>query len=256
MGREDAVLRAQRDQVGDGTEGGQIEIVLHRDRSTAFVAGETQDLQHAVDQLEDQSGGTQRLPRGVRGVVDARVDEDASDAGFLGDVVVDHDDVDAFGAEAFDLGLGIGTAVERDEELRFRLGEYTFERGHRETVALFQATRDEILRRGAESAEEVDEHRGARDPVDVVVAEDGDALALGGGDDETLGGFAQAADRERIGDVGELRAEMTLRLGLVREGTGEDGGQGFANPQRSRDATGKPGVRGPVRPGGHRSGAP
>jgi hypothetical protein len=192
-----------------------------------------------------------RLPRSVLGVVDARIDERAGDAGFLGDVVVDDDDVDTFGPEAFDLGLGIRPAVERDEQLRLRLGEHAFERGHRETVALLQAARHEILRLGAETAKEVDEHRGARDPVDVVVAEDGDPLALGGGGHETLRGLAQAADRERIGDVGELRAEMTLRLGLVREGTGEDGGQGFANPQRSSDPSGKPDVRCPVRPGGH-----
>ena len=130
VGREDTVLGAQRDQVGDGAEGGQVEVVLHRDRSAAFVAGEAQDLQDAMDQLKDQSGGTERLPRGVRGVVDARVDEDAADAGFLGHVVVDHDDVDAFSSEAFDLGLGVGTAIERDEELRLRLGEDAFERGH------------------------------------------------------------------------------------------------------------------------------
>jgi len=209
-----------------------------------------------VDEFEDQPSGAEGLPWGVLGVIDPGIDQRARHAGLLGDVVVDHDDIDAFGAETFDLWLGIGAAVERDEELRLRFGEHAFERSHRETVALFQAARDEILRLGAEAAQEVDEHRGARDPVDVVVSEDGDPLALGGGGDETLGGFAQAADRERVGDMGELRAEMTLRLGLVRKGTGEDGGQGFANPQRSRDATGKPGVRGPVRPGGHRNRAP
>jgi hypothetical protein len=56
--------------------------------------------------------------------------------------------------------------------------------------------------------------------------------------------------------MGELRAEMTLRLGLVRKGTGENSGQGFGNPQRSRNSSGKPGVRGPVRPGGHVRGNP
>ena len=49
---------------------------------------------------------------------------------------------------------------------------------------------------------------------------------------------------------------VALRLGLVREGAGEDIGQGFGNPQRSRDPTGKPGVRSPVRPGGHAWGGP
>jgi len=70
----------------------------------------------------------------------------------------------------------------------------------------------------------VDEHRRARDAIDVVVAQDGNALAFGGGEHETFGGFAQATDRERVGDMGELRAEMTLRLGLVRKGTGKNSG--------------------------------
>jgi hypothetical protein len=62
---------------------------------------------------------------------------------------------------------------------------------------------------------------------------------LAAADAETLRGLAQAADRERIGDIGRAAAEMTLRLGLVREGTGEDGGQGFANPQRSSRSVGQ-----------------
>jgi hypothetical protein len=33
-------------------------------------------------------------------------------------------------------------------------------------------------------------------------------------------------------------------------------GQGFGNPQRGRDPSGKPGVRSPVRPGGHVRGDP
>jgi hypothetical protein len=109
---------------------------------------------------------------------------------------------------------------------------------------------------GAKTAHEVNEHGRTRDAIDVVVTQDGDTLAFGGGEYETFGSFAQAADRERIGDVGELGAEMTLRLGLVRKGTGENSGQGFGNPQRSRDSSGKPGVRGPVRPGGHVRGNP
>jgi hypothetical protein len=97
VGGEDPALGAQRDEVRDGAERGQVEVVLHRDGRAAFVAGEAEDLQHAMDELEDQSGRAERLPRSVLGVVDARVDEGAGDAGFLGDVVVHDDDVDAFG---------------------------------------------------------------------------------------------------------------------------------------------------------------
>ena len=109
---------------------------------------------------------------------------------------------------------------------------------------------------GAKPAHEVDEHGRTRDAIDVVVAQDGDTLTLGGGEHEAFGGFAQATHRERIGDVSELGTEMTLRLSLVRKGTGENSGEGFGNPQRNRDPSGKPSVRGPVRPGSHVRGDP
>jgi hypothetical protein len=64
MGSEDTILRTQRHQVGDRAEGGEIEVILYGDVRAAFVAGEAEDLQHTVDELEDQSGGTKRLPRG------------------------------------------------------------------------------------------------------------------------------------------------------------------------------------------------
>jgi hypothetical protein len=138
--------------------------------------------------------------------------------------MVHHDDVDAFSAESVDFWLGVRAAIEGNEELGLRFGEHAFERGHRKSVTFLEAARDEIFRVRAKAAEEVDEHRRARDAIDVIVAQDGDTLTLGGGEDETFGSFAQATDRERVGDMGELRAEMTLRFGLVREGAGEDGG--------------------------------
>jgi hypothetical protein len=61
----------------------------------------------------------------------------------------------------------------------------------------------------------MDEHRRTRNPVDIVVAKDCDAFLAFGGKHETFGRFAQAADRERIGDVGELRTKVTLRLSLI-----------------------------------------
>jgi len=139
-------------------------------------------------------------------------------------VVVHHDDIDTLSAETIDLRLGVSAAIEGDEELGLRFGEHAFEGGHRQTVTFLEAARDEVLRVRAESAEEVNEHRGARDTIHIIVAQDGDTLAFSGGEDETFGSFAQATDRERVGDMGELRAKMTLRFGLVREGAGEDGG--------------------------------
>ena len=139
-------------------------------------------------------------------------------------MVVDHDDIHAFGSETVDFWFRVRAAIEGDEELRLGFGQHALQGGHRKAVALLQAARDKVFRLGTETAEEVDEHRGARDTIDVVVAQDGDTLTLGGSEHEAFGGFAQATDRKRIGDMGELGAEMTLRLGLVRKGTGENSG--------------------------------
>ena len=69
-----------------------------------------------------------------------------------------------------------------------------------------------------EPAQEVHQHGGARNPIDVVVTQDGDALTLVDGTDDAFGGFAEPADGERIGDICQLRTQVTLRLRLVGEG--------------------------------------
>ena len=61
----------------------------------------------------------------------------------------------------------------------------------------------------------MDEHCRTRNPVDIVVAKDRDAFLAFGGKYETFGRFAQAADRERIGDMGKLRTEVTLGVSLI-----------------------------------------
>ena len=97
-----------------------------------------------------------------------------------------------------------------------------------------------------EPAQEVHQHGGARNPIDVVVTQDGDALTLVDGTDDAFGGFAEPADGERIGDMCQLRTQVTLRLRLVGEGTSENVGDGVADSKRDRDTPGKPSIRGPV----------
>ena len=53
MGSEDTILRTQRHQVGDRTQGGEIEVILYRDVRAAFVTGEAKDLEHAMNEFED-----------------------------------------------------------------------------------------------------------------------------------------------------------------------------------------------------------
>ena len=66
------------------------------------------------------------------------------------------------------------------------------------------------------------------------------------GTDDAFGGFAEPADGERIGDMCQLRTQVTLRLRLVGEGTSENVGDGVADSKRDRDTPGKPSIRGPV----------
>ena len=97
-----------------------------------------------------------------------------------------------------------------------------------------------------ETAQEVHQHGGARNPIDVVVAQDGDTLALVNGTDDALSGLSEPTHGERIGDMCQLRTQVTLRLRLVGEGTGEGVGDGVADSKRDRDTPGKPSIRGPV----------
>ena len=246
MRREDAIFGHQRHEVGDGAQSRQIEVILHLNLRAPFVARQTQHLEQAMDELEDEASGTERLPSRFRGVVDAGVDQDATGARFLGRVVVHHDDIDAFGLQAIDFGLRVGAAVQGDEQGGLGFGQDAVERGHRKAITLLQSSRHEMRGVSAEPTQEMHQHRGAGNPIDVVVAQDGDALALIDGADDPFGGLAETTDGERVGDVRELRTQVTLRVGLVGEGAGEDVGDGVADSKRDRDTPGKPSIRGPV----------
>jgi hypothetical protein len=97
-----------------------------------------------------------------------------------------------------------------------------------------------------ESTQEVHQHGGAGNPIDVVVAQNSDTLALVDGTDDPFGGFPEPTHGERIGDMCQLRTQVTLCVGLIGEGTGEGVGDGVADSKRDRDTPGKPSIRGPV----------
>ena len=227
--RENAVLMSQGHQVGDRPQGGKVEVVLHRDGCPAVVARQTEHLQNTMDKFEDQAGGAKRLPRGIHGIVDPRVDEGADGMAFLGHVVVDDHDVDPLSAQPGDLRQGIRAAVKRDEEVRPGFRQHAIQGRHGEAVALLHPTWDEIGGLGAKASQAMDEHRRARHPVDVVVAKDGDTFAGRRGLDQAFGRRPQATDRERIGDMRQLRAEVPLGLPVVRKEAGQDGGDRFAD---------------------------
>ena len=92
-------------------------------------------------------------------------------------VVVDHDDVDALRLEVGDLLVGIGPAVERDEQVRLALLQRAVDRAARKAVAVLRAARHDEARVEPEAPQHEHQERRARHPVDVVVAEDGHLLA-------------------------------------------------------------------------------
>jgi hypothetical protein len=68
-----------------------------------------------VDQLKDQAGGAEGLPRRILSIVDARIDQCTGNPAFLGDVVVDDNDIDALSAQAIHFGFGIRSAIQGHE---------------------------------------------------------------------------------------------------------------------------------------------
>jgi hypothetical protein len=75
--------------------------------------------------------------------------------------------------------VGVGAAVERDEEPRACPLERPVDGAAGEAVAVLGAARDDEARVQPEAAQDEDEERRAADPVDVVVAQDDDLLAAG-----------------------------------------------------------------------------
>ena len=209
MAREDAVFALKGDEVGDGAHRGEIEIVAQFDAEGRWIVLRTQAFEQPVHQFEDEADGAEVVPCGVAGGgVYVGVDQDAVfEVFFLGAVVIDHDDVDAEGAQVGDLLVGVGAAIQRDEQVGPAGLQGAVDGTARQSVAILGAAGNDEARVGAKAAEHAHEERGAADAVDVVVTEHGDVFALGERAAEADGGGLDVGEEKRVLQVAEGRSQ-------------------------------------------------
>ncbi|HEU4658013.1 MAG TPA: hypothetical protein VFR97_10825 [Capillimicrobium sp.] len=193
LAHQPAVLAAQRHDVGD-----------RRQRHEVEVLGGGRRAQRG-DELVGDGGGAEVRARVAadRRVHDRRVRQRAVGARR---VVVGDQDVDARGARLGDLLDGRDRAVGGDEQLRARGGQAR-DRVRTQPVAVLEPAREIPVHLGAEGAQRAHEDRRRADPVDVVVAVDGDPRA---------GGDVPAHERERVVETGEPGRRMRLVGGQPR----------------------------------------
>ncbi len=94
-------------------------------------------------------------------------------------------------------GDGRDAAINGDDDFRPRGGELT-QSFVVEAVAFFEPARDVEIRLAAEQAQALQQERGGRHAVDVVVAVDGDLPAVAHGAHQSSGGFRDAAEQRGI----------------------------------------------------------
>ena len=159
------VLVAQRHEVADGGQRGEVEILVR-----ALRIGAGGHLQRLAE-LEDHPGGAQ-LWTAVG--PERRMHERTVGQGRPGPVVIGDHHVESRrprGSHLLDRGH---PAVDRHEQLHPARGQ-ALHRGHREAVSLVEAARQLPLGVPAQRAQGAYEHRGGADAVDVVVTEHGNS---------------------------------------------------------------------------------
>lgn len=230
-GGEDAVFVEERDEVGDGAKGDEVEEFLEVDGVGFWVGLFFEGFGEGMGEFEDEADGAEVGPGGVRGVEYVGVDEDGVFwGGFFGLVVVDDDDVDAFVFEEFDFGEGVGAAVEGEEEGGRGNGEGAFEDGLGHAVAFFEAEGGEVVRGEAEYFEDVGEEGGGGDAVDVVIADDGNGFFIFDGFDGALNSAVHIGEFVGVLEVGEAGVEEALGLiGIGDADAKEEGSEDFAD---------------------------
>ena len=224
----------QRHHVGDGGERHEVEPG-HQVGDRETVAAQAPVERH--QRQEDHAGGAEMAQ--AREVVEAvRVDEGTHRREHLGGaVMVEHHHVHA---EAAGLGQGLvpgGAAIDGDEEGGALLGEHPHRRDVG-TISFRDAVGDVEPVGHAEVAQGAREQRGARRPVDVVVAEDRDLLALEDRDRETVGRRLHVDQHRGVGkEVAQARLEEARHGVEVDPAAGQHPGQdlGQAVPLRDGD---------------------
>jgi hypothetical protein len=203
---EAAVLAQQRDDVGDGGERHEVEVLVGHARVLAV------GLQECLRELVRDGGGAEVRTWVLAdpGVHDRGVRQIAVGAGA---VVVGDDHVHPGRAGARDLLDRGDRAVDGDQQVGAALGQAVDGRGG-EAVAVRAAAREVPVDVGADRAQRADEHGGGGHAVDVVVAVDGDPGVAPDVADDALGRLPETAERVQRVLVGGLQERARrLRLG-------------------------------------------
>ncbi len=227
LAHEGPVEAVQRHDVGDGGQRHEVEP-RHQVGNGEPVAAQAPVERH--QRQEDHAGGAEMAE--AREVVEAvRVDEGVHRREHLGRaVMVEHHHVHA---EAPGLGQGLvpgGAAIDGDEEGRALLGEHPHRRDVG-AVAFRDAVGDVEPVGHAEVAQRARQQGGTRRPVDVVIAEDRDLLALLDRDGEPVG---RGLHVDQHGGVGQEVAQA--RLEEARHGMEIDPAAGQHPGQHLRQA--------------------
>src|SRR4030095_15835980 len=206
---EDAVGAGEGDDGADGGERDQVQEGL--ERGLARVLEPAEGAERATEghhQVEGDAGGAQGLG-GVLAAGLVRV-EDGGRGGkrLRNGVVVDDDHVHAELPSTRDLGDAGDAAVQGAEEPGALPGG-ALDGPEIKPAALVEPMRDVRPGRCADRVEEEREQRGGADPVDVVVAVEGDLLPFDDGAGEALDRGGHALHPEGVGKVGELVREET-----------------------------------------------
>ena len=198
-----AVLADQRDHVGDGGEGDQIEVGVRGMSPAPHCLGGAASGRVAERrrQLVGDAGRAESL-EGIFG--DDRMDDRAVGERLARQVVVRDHDLHAGGPGGRDLLDGADAAVDGDDQVGAAAAELLDAR-HGQAVAVGEPVRDEPVALRPEGAEGRDEDGGRGDPVDVVVAMDGDPPRAPCDGEDALAGLLHAA--KLAGLVGLARLE-------------------------------------------------
>jgi len=113
---KEAILPAQGHQIGQGTQGGDVEKLLQINLMRHLVTIGTEAFEQTVDKLEDQPHRTHLRPRLIRPVEDMGVDEYAVlRESLLARMMIQDDHIDALRAQFGDHFARTRPAVHRDQ---------------------------------------------------------------------------------------------------------------------------------------------
>ena len=207
----------QRGDIGDGAQRDHIE---QREQVRLLAIGEETPLAQRTDQRDrQQKGDADRGEMPMRGGLVFLVEPVGIDqrdrlrkigAAF---VVIDHDHVDPCRMRHTQRLMRHGTAIDRDDQAGARLAQLD-QRFARGAIAFEQAVGDVIARLDTQFAQEADQQRGTRRPIDVVIAIDGDRFARDDRLGNPVGGNVHIAEQRWIGqEIAQGRLAMPFDIG-------------------------------------------